>query len=117
MILQGEDRTAQRQRGSMTKRRHVGRKEPANRRTEYPAGKPTDRQTDPAERRSGVGRLRKRDTSDAPERQKTIGIGCVAETLHKAQNDGRSTIGQCRFVPDRGQAAHIGQFPTAKDAI
>lgn len=32
MILQGEDRTAQRQRGSMTKRRHVGRKETANRR-------------------------------------------------------------------------------------
>lgn len=69
MISHGEDRTAQRQRGSMTKRRHVGRKETANRRTEYPAGKPTDRQTDPAERRSGVGRA-------------TVGRRLVAEARH-----------------------------------
>lgn len=43
MISHGEDRTAQRQRGSMTDRRHIGSKETANRLTECPAVKPTDR--------------------------------------------------------------------------
>ena len=89
MILQGEDRTAQRQRGSMTKRRHVGRKETANRRI----GKrirPNDGRA-PVGRRSGVGWLRKRDTSDAPERQKTIGIGCgdLTQSAKRRQVDDR----------------------------